>query len=240
MADNDSGRTDSLRKAGGVHPHLSGAFRELKKSLFTLSAMVEENLRLAIKAVRQGDSDLADQVRIRDLAIDQMEVDFEEECLKILALYQPVAIDLRFVIAVLKINNDLERIGDLAVNIAEHARTMAGTDTVDTQGRLPRMADRAQSMLHDSLDSVVNLDASLARQVLSADDAVDSEFHALIIETRKRLRDGAPQIDDLLSLMVICKHLERIADLTTNIAEDAIYTVDGEIVRHGRKLGTDV
>jgi phosphate transport system protein len=219
-----------------VHPHLSGAFRNLKKSLFTLSAAVEENLHLAIKAVRSGDGNLADQVRARDLTIDQMEVDFEEECLKILALYQPVAIDLRFVVAVLKINNDLERIGDLAVNIADHTRSITNVEDLDPAGRLPRMADRAEAMLRGSLDAVVNLNASLARDVLGADDDVDREFHELVTETRKRLREGAAQVDDLLSLMVICKHLERIADLATNIAEDAIYTVDGEIVRHGRKL----
>jgi phosphate transport system protein len=219
-----------------VHPHLSGAFRNLKKSLFTLSATVEENLHLAIKAVRSGDGDLADQVRARDLIIDQMEVDFEEECLKILALYQPVAIDLRFVVAVLKINNDLERIGDLAVNIADHTRSIKNVEDLDPAGRLPRIADRAEAMLRGSLDAVVNLNGTLARDVLGADDDVDREFHELVAETRKRLREGAAQVDDLLSLMVICKHLERIADLATNIAEDAIYTMDGEIVRHGRKL----
>lgn len=219
-----------------MHPHLGGAFRNLKKSLFTLSATVEENLHLAVKAVRSGDGALADQVRARDLVIDQMEVDFEEECLKILALYQPVAIDLRFVIAVLKINNDLERIGDLAVNIADHTRAITNVEDLDPAGRLPRIADRTEAMLRGSLDAVVNLDASLARDVLGADDDVDREFHELVADTRKRLRDGAVQVDDLLSLMVIGKHLERIADLATNIAEDAIYTVDGEIVRHGRKL----
>ena len=221
-----------------MHPHLSGAFRNLKKSLFTLSAAVEENLHLAVKAVRSGDGDLADQVRARDTAIDQMEVDFEEDCLKILALYQPVAIDLRFVVSVLKINNDLERIGDLAVNIADHTRAITNVEDLDPAGRLPRMADRAEAMLRGSLDAVVNLNADMAREVLGADDDVDREFHELVAETRKRLREGAVQVDDLLSLMVICKHLERIADLATNIAEDAIYTVDGEIVRHGRKLKT--
>jgi phosphate transport system protein len=147
-----------------------------------------------------------------------------------------VAIDLRFVVSVLKINNDLERIGDLAVNIADHTRSITNVEDLDPAGRLPRMAERAESMLRGSLDAVVNLDTTLAREVLGADDDVDREFHELVAETRKRLREGAAQVDDLLSLMVICKHLERIADLATNIAEDAIYTVDGEIVRHGRKL----
>ncbi len=217
-----------------MHPHLSGAFRKLKKSLFTLSATVEENLHLAVKAVRTGDGELADQVRARDLEIDLMEVDFEEDCLKVLALYQPVAVDLRFIIAMLKINNDLERIGDLAVNIADHTRGLAGKEDVDSRARLPKMAAKAQAMLRQSLDAVVNMNASLAREVLAADEEVDQEFHDLITEARKRMRESVVEMNDQLALMQVAKHIERVADLATNIAEDAIYLVDGEIVRHGR------
>jgi len=217
-----------------MHPHLAPAFRRLKKSLFTLSAAVEDNLHLAIKAVLDGDSPLLDQVRARDLEIDLMEVDFEEECLKILALYQPVAIDLRFVIAVLKINNDLERIGDLAVNIAEHAPKFAGRDQVESLKPVPKLAELAQVMLRNSLDAVVDMDARLAHEVLAADDDVDARYHELTEHLRNTLREDGSRIDELLPLMFISKHIERIADLATNIAEDAIYLVNGEIVRHGR------
>jgi phosphate transport system protein len=218
-----------------MHPHLAPAFRRLKKSLFTLSAAVEDNLHLAVKAVLEGDSQLTDQVRARDVEIDLMEVDFEEECLKILALYQPVAIDLRFVVAVLKINNDLERIGDLAVNIADHAPRFAGVDKPEGARALPEIAALAQAMLRKSLDAVVNMDARLAREVLEADDEVDERYHELTAKLRAELRQDGSRVERLLPLMLIAKHIERIADLATNIAEDAIYMVDGEIVRHGRR-----
>jgi len=217
-----------------MHPHLKPAFRRLKTSLFTLSAAVEENLHLAVQAVLRGDPSLVDQVRARDLAIALMEVDFEEECLKILALYQPVAVDLRFVVAVLKINNDLERIGDLAVNIVEHAPAFSGKDPVDTAASLPKMAENAQTMLRRSLDAVVGMDPELARSVLAADDEVDDDYHALSARARLEIRADGSRIDELLPLMLVAKHIERIADLATNIAEDAIYMVSGEIVRHGR------
>jgi len=217
-----------------MHAHLSHAFTRLKKSLFMLSAAVEENLHLAMKAVLSGNPALVDRVRSRDLEIDLMEVDFEEECLKVLALHQPVAIDLRFVVSVLKINNDLERIGDLAVSIAEHSRQLAGKDPVDSAYKLPRMAENAQSMLRQSLDSVVEMDGALARKVLAADDEVDSDYHEMTRALREAIRRDPSRLDDLLSINMVCKHLERIADLATNIAEDAIYMVSGEIVRHGR------
>jgi phosphate transport system protein len=221
-----------------MHPHLGTSFRKLKKALFTLSAAVEENLHLALKVVSTGETALVDQVRSRDLEIDLMEVDFEEECLKILALHQPVAIDLRFVVAVLKINNDLERIGDLAVNIAEAAPAVAGKEIVDTARTLPKIAEKAQAMVSKSLDAVVNMDAALAREVLAADDEVDREYHELVNRIQQELTEGGSRVDVLVSLMVVSKHIERIADHATNIAEDAIYMVDGEIVRHGRHHGT--
>ena len=217
-----------------MHPHLMPAFRRLKKSLFTLSAVVEENLHLAVKAVLTSDASVIDQVRARDLEIDLMEVDFEEECLKVLALHQPVAIDLRFVIAMLKINNDLERIGDLAVSIAEHARSFPCKDHVDSVRRVPRMAETAQSMLRKSLDAVVGMDEDLAREVMAADDDVDRDYFALTQILREQMREDGSMVDCLLPVMLVSKHIERIADLATNIAEDAIYMVSGEIVRHGR------
>ncbi|MDY0110328.1 MAG: phosphate signaling complex protein PhoU [Candidatus Krumholzibacteria bacterium] len=217
-----------------MHPHLAPAFRRLKKSLFTLSAAIEENLHLAMEAVLKGDVAQAGRVRSRDLEIDLMEVDFEEECLQILALYQPVAIDLRFVAAVLKINNDLERIGDLAVNIAEHAKVYAGTDPGEAVQRLPKMAEIAQSMVRRSLDAVVDMDADLARDVLATDDEVDRRHRDNVAYVRQLLQETKADVERLLPVIFISKHLERIADHATNIAEDAIYMVDGEIVRHGR------
>ncbi|MEZ4389430.1 MAG: phosphate signaling complex protein PhoU [Candidatus Krumholzibacteriia bacterium] len=217
-----------------MHAHLTHAFTRLKKSLFMLSAAVEENLHLAMKAVLSGETRLIDQIRARDLEIDLMEVDFEEECLKVLALHQPVAIDLRFVVSVLKINNDLERIGDLAVSIGEHSRQLSGKDPVDSARKLPRMAENAQSMLRRSLDAVVEMNVAGARAVLASDDEVDNDYREMTQALREAMHRDPGRIEDLLSIMMVCKHLERIADLATNIAEDAIYMVNGEIVRHGR------
>ena len=222
-----------------MHAHLSHAFQRLKKSLFSLSGAVEENLYLAMKAVLEGESHLADQVRARDLEIDLMEVDFEEECLKVLALHQPVAIDLRFIVAVLKINNDLERIGDLAVSIADHAPRFVGRDPVESARKLPLMAEKAQAMLRKSLDAIVGMDGKLAREVLAADDEVDSMYYEMTQSLRGAIRADGSRVDDLMAIMMICKHIERVADLATNIAEDAIYMVDGEIVRHGRHDDSD-
>ena len=206
----------------------------LKTSLFTLSAAVEDNLHLAVKAVLGGDSRLIEQIQARDLEIDLMEVDFEEDCLKILALYQPVAIDLRFVVAVLKINNDLERIGDLAVNIAENAASFPGKDQVETARTLPRMANLAQAMLKKSLDAVVGMDTRLAREVLAADDEVDACHHELTDKLRLEISEDGSRTNELLPLMYVSKHIERIADLATNIAEDVVFLVEGEVIRHGR------
>ncbi|HOX24457.1 MAG TPA: phosphate signaling complex protein PhoU [Candidatus Krumholzibacteria bacterium] len=217
-----------------MHPHLAPEFRRLKASLFSLSAAVEQNVHLAVKAVLDGDASLVERIRARDQEIDLMEVEFEEDCLKVLALYQPVAVDLRFVVAVLKVNNDLERIGDLAVNIAEHAPTFAGKDPVDTARLLPTMAGNAQAMLRRSLDALVEMDPELAQTVLAADDEVDNDYHELAARARAEIRADGSRIDEMLPLMLVSKHIERIADLATNIAEDAIYMVRGEIVRHGR------
>lgn len=220
-----------------MHPHLAPAFQKLKKSLFTLSAAVEENLHCAVAAAMSCDPDAALAVRSRDHAIDLMEVDFEEECLKILALYQPVAIDLRFVVAVLKINNDLERIGDLAVNIADLTHSISCKDSVDRAARLTKIAEMAQTMVKKSLDAVVNMDAGLAREVLATDDEVDRIYHELISRIRQEMREDGSRIDDLMPVMLMAKHIERVADHATNIAEDAVYLVDGDIVRHGRHHG---
>jgi phosphate transport system protein len=213
--------------------HLQKELAKLKKRLISLSALVEENLRLAIKSIERADSCLAEMVRERDKEIDNLEVEIEEDCLKILALHQPVATDLRFLICVLKMNNDLERIGDLAVNIAERAGFFSTADPVDMAGDLPKMAARAQSMLRRSLDSVVNLDTKLAEEILQADEEIDGMHRQVVEQVKKRLQNMPVNVEELLQVMVVSKHIERIADLATNIAEDTIYMVEGKIVRHG-------
>ncbi len=214
--------------------HLQREIEQLKKRLFHLSALVEQSLKLALRAVETSDSDLAAEVRDRDREIDRLEVSVEEECLKTLALHQPVAVDLRFLIAVLKMNNDLERIGDLAVNIAS-GRGCMGADSMPptfTEG-LHSMGEKAQSMLRMAMESLMAMDTAKAREVLASDDAVDAQYRELMTFLRGELGRRPEDSDKLVCWLLVCKNLERVADQATNIAEDTIYTVEGAIIRHG-------
>ncbi|MDP2983274.1 MAG: phosphate signaling complex protein PhoU [Candidatus Latescibacter sp.] len=205
---------------------------KLKKHILELGAVVEERVRMAVKSVEESDAALARKVIMGDIEIDHMEVDLEEECLKILALYQPVAIDLRFIIAVLKINNDLERLGDLAVNIAERATCLDTREKNEIIEDLTIMADKTQRMLRNSLDALVNLDDALAREVCAADDEVDLIHANLFTKFEKAVHENPERIQYFTNLIGVSRNLERIADHTTNIAEDVIYMSVGEIVRH--------
>ncbi|OGL43607.1 MAG: phosphate transport system regulatory protein PhoU [Candidatus Schekmanbacteria bacterium RBG_13_48_7] len=205
---------------------------KLKKNILGLSALVEDRLREAVKSIVERDPDRAQQVIDGDAEIDQMEVDLEEECLKTLALHQPVAIDLRQVIAILKLNNDLERIGDLSVNIAESAISLSRRRVIPIPIDVTTMCIKVQSMLRKVLDALVNLDGDLALEICKADDEVDA-YHRQIYEI---VRDGIMQypdrVDCMLEALDVTGCLERIADHCTNIAEDIIYLIDGEIIRH--------
>jgi phosphate transport system protein len=163
-----------------------------------------------------------------------MEVDVEEEVLKILALYQPVAADLRFVVAVLKINNDLERMGDLAGNIAKRVLFLASCERFDLPPEVRPMAARTQSMVKESLDALVNSDVVLAQKVRESDDEVDNLRRTIEKEIEQQIAQHPERTDCLMRLSSVARHLERIADMATNIAEDVIYMVEGEIVRHHR------
>jgi len=212
--------------------HFQRDVEKLKLKLLSLSTMVEESVYRSVQAVMERDHVLAQQVIADDLKIDQLEVEVEEDCLKILALHQPVAVDLRFIVAVLKINDNLERIGDLAVNIAERAVFLATKQRIDIIFDLPLMAEKAKKMLKDSLDALVNRDIKLAWMVCQADDEVDEINRNMYDRVANSVSEGKGQINPMLHLLSISRHVERIADLTTNIAEDVIYMVEGEIVRH--------
>jgi phosphate transport system protein len=212
--------------------HLQRELGRLQRGLLSLSAVVEEAVRKAVQALENRDVELAQHVIETDLDIDQAEVDLEEECLKLLALYQPVAIDLRLIVAVLKINNDLERIGDLAVNIAERAIFLAGQDVVQSEFDFEGMARKAQQMVKMALDSLVNQDSSLARQVLAMDDEVDAMNRRMYEQVREGIRRYPGQLEAHTHLLSASRHLERIADHATNIAEDVVYMVEGQIIRH--------
>ena len=154
--------------------HLHREITNLKKKILSLSALVEEAVKTAVRSIAQSDVALATYVIDHDFEIDQMEVEVEEECLKILALHQPVAIDMRFIVAVLKINNDLERIGDLAVNVAEQGEYLAAHEKVSIAFDFAGMSEKVQSMLRKSLDALVNMDPELAHTVCASDDEVDA------------------------------------------------------------------
>lgn len=204
----------------------------LKKSILSLGAIIEERVWQAVKSVLEREPDLAAHVIEADLEIDQMEVAIEEECLKILALHQPVAIDLRYIVAILKINNDLERIGDLASNIAKAARKLCNYDKIDVPPEFAVISEKTQEMLKKSLDALVNLDTKLAQEVRIEDDVVDELNRTVYDRVKEAIRKDINLLDAMIFLRAASKSLERIADLATNIAEDVIYTCRGEIVRH--------
>jgi len=212
--------------------HLQREIERLKKKILSLCAAVEESVRMAVKSIEDGDAAMAEKVIRTDAEIDQAEVDLEEDCLKILALHQPVAIDLRFIIAVMKINNDLERIGDLAVNLAERAQFLSTQTRIAVPFDLENLAEKAQGMLQKSLDSLVNLDAASAREVCRTDDEVDEINRMMYDLVKEAIRRHPEQLDILIPYLSISRYLERIADHATNIAEDVIYMIEGVIARH--------
>ena len=212
--------------------HLQREIELLKKGLLSLGARVESSVRDAALSIENHDAELAQKVIESDIEIDYSEVEVEEDCLKILALHQPVAIDLRFIVAVLKINNDLERIGDLAVNVAERGAYLASQPKLDISIDLVEMGYKAQLMLKNSLDSLINHDAHLAHQVCISDDQVDAINRQMYMEVQDEILKNPKQISALIHLLSASRHLERIADHTTNIAEDVIYMIEGQIVRH--------
>ncbi|MFC1792786.1 phosphate signaling complex protein PhoU [Planctomycetota bacterium] len=212
--------------------HMKREIDRLKQMLMSLCEVVEENLRRAVESIRQRDANLAKTVIETDIKIDQMEVDMEEECLKILALYQPVAIDLRFIITALKINNDLERIGDLAVNLAEHSTFLAGRQKIDVPFDFDEMTQKTELMLRKSLDALVKMDSKLAYEVCAADDEIDNMDRQMQLMMQNAVHTHPEQTECLMHLRSASGHLERVADHATNIAEDVIYMIEGRIVRH--------
>jgi phosphate transport system protein len=212
--------------------HLRREIDVLKKKILALGALVEENLRAAIRSVQTRDVALARRVVAGDEEIDRTEVDVEEECLKILALHQPVAIDLRLIVAILKIDGDLERVGDLAVNIAEAGKRYLLHPPVKPLIDIPLMGELAQKMLRDALDAFVRRDIVLAEAVLAADDTLDALKSQIFRELLTYMLQAPETIEPALDLILISRHLERIGDHATNVAEDVIFILSAKDVRH--------
>lgn len=216
--------------------HFQREIDHLKKQIVAVGPVVEERISGAITAVMKHDGTLARQIVEGDDEIDRMEIDVEEECLKILALHQPVAVDLRFVVAVLKINQDLERMADLASNIGRRAEYLADMPKTDIPVQLEKMSKQTQEMVKHCLDALVESNVTIAREVCIADDEVDQHNRQMHVLIQDQIRENPDDVERLLNLLSVSRHLERIADLATNVAEDIIYTVQGDIVRHGNRL----
>ena len=215
-----------------IRKQFTKELENIKKRILALGAMVEERVQMAIKAIDTNDSELAQQIIKTDYEIDETEVELEEECLKVLALHQPMAIDLRFIIAAIKINAELERIGDQAVNIAERVGVTAKREQLDFYFDYSAMGEKAQTMLKMSLDALIQLDYDLAFKVVIMDDEVDKIKSDAYDKIKKAMSENPDKIGYLINLLLISRHLERLADHSTNIAEEVVYLVEGEIIRH--------
>lgn len=212
--------------------HLQRDMESLYRAILSLSALVEEMIDKAGRALCERNGELADEVLGSDAAVDDAEVQIEEDCLKMLALHQPVAVDLRRITTVLKVNSDLERIADLAVNVAERAKNLNEHMGFAIPEILDEMIRVASDMVRGALDAFVNLDARSARQICKLDDVVDRYNREVIELLQSRMQSDPGIIAPALYCFSASRHVERIADHATNIAEDVIYLVEGEIARH--------
>jgi phosphate transport system protein len=206
---------------------------ELREQVLLMGARVEDMIRQAMKAFTERDAELARDTMESDNQIDQLERDIDELCLKILARRQPVASDLRFITTTLKLVTDLERIGDLGVNIGERVTELAGLDPLPMNDSITRIADVALGMLHDALDALVGGHADKANQVMERDSIVDAYYAQLFPELVAHMMADPETVFRATRLQSIGKYLERIADHATNIAEMVVFMVKGEDVRHG-------
>ncbi|MEX2273003.1 MAG: phosphate signaling complex protein PhoU [Vicinamibacterales bacterium] len=212
--------------------HFQDELELLKTRLLEMGGLAEERVRLSVRAVVERDAKLVDEVISGDAAINALHIEIDDRCFKLIALHQPMAVDLRAIVAAVKINTDLERVGDLAVNIAEAVRRYLRNPPVKELIDIPRMADIAQSMLRDSLDAFVRRDTGLAQSVLEADDSLDALKTQVFRELLTYMLQDPQTIEPSLDLILISRHLERIGDHATNVAEDVIFMVSARDVRH--------
>ena len=212
--------------------HLERELDKLRKKVLTLGAMVEGSIEKAVLSLTRYDVKLAKEVMESDHEVDNIEVEIEEDCLKIFALYQPAAIDLRYVVGILKMNNDLERMGDLSVNIAERAAYLADRKGTELFLDFTKMSKKVIAMVKKALDSLIKMDARMAQQVCAADDEVDALDKEILLHIQSYIEKNPKEVKSLIHLLLVSRHLERIGDLATNIAEDVIYMTKGTIIRH--------
>jgi phosphate transport system protein len=212
--------------------HFQDELDQLKARLLEMGGLAEDRLRLSIRGLTERDPGTIDKVLAGDVEINQLHIEIDDRCFKLLALHQPMAVDLRMIVSAVKINTDLERVGDLAVNIAEAAARYLEHPPVKELIDIPRMADIAQEMLRDSLDAYVRRDLALAQQVLDRDDELDLLKTQVFRELLTHMLRNQATIEPSLDLILISRHLERIGDHATNVAEDVIFMVSAKDVRH--------
>ena len=210
----------------------------LKRDLLSLASLVEEQLAQAVEALHKASRSQADAVIDRDADVDRTEVEIEEDCLKNLVLYQPVARDLRFVVSVLKINNDLEKIGDYAVNIAERARFLATQATSQVNVDFSAMERTVASMVRRSVDAFMEQSSTKALEVIELEKEVDRVHRANLATLKKLMTAKSELVEICFEFLSVSRYLERVADLSKSIAEDVIYMVNGEIIRHQLRIAS--
>ena len=212
--------------------HLQHDLTLLKKEIINIALMAEQATNKAILALVERRAELAAEVIDEDVHIDKKEVQIEQACLDLLALHQPVATDLRFIITVIKVNNDLERIGDLAVNIAERVESLAGQETLPVSMDFPGMAEKVLAMLRHSLDALASNNTEFAREVIAMDDQVDDANREMLFTLQRLMQQDPGAVERAVQLLSVSRQLERIGDLATNIAQDVVYLAKGSIIRH--------
>jgi phosphate transport system protein len=213
-------------------PHFQEELEQLKARLLEMGGLAEDRVRSAVKALVDRDAAMVDTVLSGDQPINQLHIEIDGRCFRMLALHQPMAVDLRAIMSAIKINTDLERVGDLAINIAEAVLRYLGHAPVKELIDIPRMADIAQNMLRDALDAFVRRDTALAQAVLDQDDTLDALKTQVFRDLLTYMLNDAHTIEPALDLILISRHLERIGDHATNIAEDVIFMVSARDVRH--------
>jgi phosphate transport system protein len=219
--------------------HLSRDLEALHRDLLSMSAQVEEMIHEAVRQVGEPNFERAEDLARQDDAIDELDVKIEDDCPKVLALNQPVAVDLRRITTVLKISGELERVADIAVNISERACGLAAGPEVPIPDRLHDMARIAVDMLHRAIDAYVDLDSEKARLVCGEDDTVDDLNRRIIEQVIASMHREPHRIEPYLHMFSASRQIERVADHATNIAEDVVYLVEGTIIRHARHLQYD-
>jgi phosphate transport system protein len=215
-----------------VVPHFQEELEALQSRLLEMGGLAEERVRACIEALESRDLTMVAQVMAGDEPINQLHIEVDNRCFRLLALYQPMATDLRAIVSAVKINTDLERVGDLAVNIAEAAQRYTTHPPVKKLIDIPTMGTIAQTMLRDALDAYVRRDTALAHAVLNADDQLDALKTQVFRDLLTYMLKDAATVEPALDLILISRHLERIGDHATNIAEDVIFMVSAQDVRH--------